>query len=1007
MRPNQLIHLFFLDVEPGVDEKGGARMLEQSTEQTNYSCAFTVVPNAFIGLECSEYTCYDLIIAKRDMQHLAAVDMLKVLRAVGSTTPMVLLLDEVDTTHDLAAESSGFFSVLRKPLSTRVLCSLIETIMNGENNSLISPATVGSQPENQHYSGDSLSNVSIGSQSQSPSNVAKLYSPSTERISHSKIMCGVFSGTGVSKGPVPKSTKINSEKNNVGSFPRKRLSGSNEESNEYHHSDGINTRAASMNNNKTFSKNDDTPKRNSPSIDSTSNLTKTTNKSSTSTNLKPTLSNESVSNNNSNTSSNFFEAELLQIEGIKASRCARIESQIQGLDLHSGVFQNSLTQNNSVSTGAWAWTRAVPNVPVTITEFPSVRNEGNEFNAYHQNQNQYQNNSSQYKMNGTNIQEQNTKLQQGREEMSHQEAQNDFHRIRPKKSLKNLKEICSIDVSEAEHSPLTEDSYAKLNQKNKILGNGSANNREFSTKSPPPLKSDRISPFNSTVVASSNSPDCMCTNIHSKQNHRQRQGQDQEQEVRLDLNSDGGKGVNSSIVSGISGPGSGIYRSGSGFEISESTAGTVMINDNLHQKANSCSDSHINGSSSSVSMNMNLNMSESQVQGRSNVSIDQNINQHSKNQQKKKTKVNGAWDRDKAAKQLVKEWAAEKGISSIYPNLSSLNKALPYVDDNEKDNIRFTNAIATYITSQNDESRTHLLAEVAFCHSMDRNITRNTSHPSSKQSLSQSLSHSPRGASESSNKKSQSRSPQGLSESQSPKGLSESQSIKGLSEVSTNSFVGGIGMPSSTSTSTSNSAFSCEIPSLLTHAYLASHDKTQAPHITAHTNIQSQYFGQTQAQIQSQIYNQIYNDLTNDLKFNNESNNLKKTEIEKNDRNYDDNDNNNDNNNNNNNDRMINVSKLLSSSSDNSSESAFTSLLFATGSTFKKASNKISSRKSILNKKMNRNDATKNMIQNEINQDNLNNDSNNNGNCNDNDNSKIDNDNDITDKNKNKNHNCF
>ena len=105
-------------------------MLEQSTEQTIYSCAFTVVPNAFIGLECSEYTCYDLIIAKREMQHLAAADMLSVLRAVGSMTPIVLLIDEKDDTDDRKAQSLGFFSVLRKPLSTRVLCNLIETIIS-------------------------------------------------------------------------------------------------------------------------------------------------------------------------------------------------------------------------------------------------------------------------------------------------------------------------------------------------------------------------------------------------------------------------------------------------------------------------------------------------------------------------------------------------------------------------------------------------------------------------------------------------------------------------------------------------------------------------------------------------------------------------------------------------------------------------------------------------------------------------------------------------------------
>lgn len=105
-------------------------MLEQSTENANYSCVFTVVSNAFIGLECSEHTCYDFIIVKKDMQHLGAIDMLNVLKAVGCPTPLVVLLDEHDNCSDYDSNALGFFAALRKPLSTKILCTLLEAIVN-------------------------------------------------------------------------------------------------------------------------------------------------------------------------------------------------------------------------------------------------------------------------------------------------------------------------------------------------------------------------------------------------------------------------------------------------------------------------------------------------------------------------------------------------------------------------------------------------------------------------------------------------------------------------------------------------------------------------------------------------------------------------------------------------------------------------------------------------------------------------------------------------------------
>jgi DNA-binding response OmpR family regulator len=141
-----------------VDEKGGARMLEQSTENTNYSCVFTVVSNAFIGLECSEHTCYDFIIVRKDMQHLGAIDMLNVLKAVGCPTPLVVLLDEHDNCSDYDSNALGFFAALRKPLSTKILCTLIEAIVNRYTAALSSSGSSS-------HSSSSSSNLDISSNS--------------------------------------------------------------------------------------------------------------------------------------------------------------------------------------------------------------------------------------------------------------------------------------------------------------------------------------------------------------------------------------------------------------------------------------------------------------------------------------------------------------------------------------------------------------------------------------------------------------------------------------------------------------------------------------------------------------------------------------------------------------------------------------------------------------------------------------------------------------------------
>lgn len=61
----------------------------------SFTCVFMVVPDALIGIECTEHSAFDLIFVSQDLkQDLSAYAFLRSLRAVGATTPIVLLISE-------------------------------------------------------------------------------------------------------------------------------------------------------------------------------------------------------------------------------------------------------------------------------------------------------------------------------------------------------------------------------------------------------------------------------------------------------------------------------------------------------------------------------------------------------------------------------------------------------------------------------------------------------------------------------------------------------------------------------------------------------------------------------------------------------------------------------------------------------------------------------------------------------------------------------------------------
>ena len=135
----------FIDIEPGIDEKGAAKVLEESVTSVippGNVCVFTVAHNAFIGLECTELTCYDVIIVTKELPHFAGIDFKNVLNAVGCPTPIVLLVDENDPITDYDIHHLGFFCPLKKPFSMATLCSVLQRVITRQ----ISSSSSSSQP---------------------------------------------------------------------------------------------------------------------------------------------------------------------------------------------------------------------------------------------------------------------------------------------------------------------------------------------------------------------------------------------------------------------------------------------------------------------------------------------------------------------------------------------------------------------------------------------------------------------------------------------------------------------------------------------------------------------------------------------------------------------------------------------------------------------------------------------------------------------------------------------
>ena len=136
-----MFFFFFADIEAEVDERKGGEMLESKTSalflEHGLMCIFTVVSNIFIGLECTEHTCYDVILINHNMKHgINAFEFLRILRTAGALTPVILVYDTT-TSSILSQQSKDDFScLLEKPFSAATICAAILNAIQHMTNNL-------------------------------------------------------------------------------------------------------------------------------------------------------------------------------------------------------------------------------------------------------------------------------------------------------------------------------------------------------------------------------------------------------------------------------------------------------------------------------------------------------------------------------------------------------------------------------------------------------------------------------------------------------------------------------------------------------------------------------------------------------------------------------------------------------------------------------------------------------------------------------------------------------
>jgi len=122
-----LIKILYIDAisEP----KSTAALLEEYGAKISRPCSVTVVPNGFVGLECIEYTKFDIIFIPDRLEHLDALDFLQLLRFSRVMIPVILLGRVEDSSDDKSILNAKFDGILRVPYGGKAFFHVVSEVL--------------------------------------------------------------------------------------------------------------------------------------------------------------------------------------------------------------------------------------------------------------------------------------------------------------------------------------------------------------------------------------------------------------------------------------------------------------------------------------------------------------------------------------------------------------------------------------------------------------------------------------------------------------------------------------------------------------------------------------------------------------------------------------------------------------------------------------------------------------------------------------------------------------
>ena len=97
----------------------------------NMLCTFNVVRNAFVGLDFTESTSYDIIFISNDISGLDARKFTQILRNVGAPMDIVLITNAFDSCTLQDANKDGFKYMLKRKFTQIDVCDIVLSSMNG------------------------------------------------------------------------------------------------------------------------------------------------------------------------------------------------------------------------------------------------------------------------------------------------------------------------------------------------------------------------------------------------------------------------------------------------------------------------------------------------------------------------------------------------------------------------------------------------------------------------------------------------------------------------------------------------------------------------------------------------------------------------------------------------------------------------------------------------------------------------------------------------------------